>query len=126
MPQDVWTPMITSDHSLRNKSLEGRNKVAHVELLQGLATPVPRYAVSVIYRKQQLKKQKRFSVFQKNKSKTKKSLFLIKYWMRYTINIPPNTKDLTINQTMVAYGNRQKRNSVRASKQLICCDHCNI
>ena len=38
--------------------------------------------------------------------------------MRYVIYTHPNTKDLAINQTMVAYGNRQKRNSVRASKQL--------
>ena len=36
-----------------------------------------------------------------------KSLFLTKYRMRYAIYIPPNTKDLAINQTMVAYGNRQ-------------------
>ena len=27
--------------------------------------------------------------------------------MRYAIFMPPNTKDLAINQTMVAYGNRQ-------------------
>ena len=47
-----------------------------------------------------------------------KSLFLTKYRMRYAIYMPPNTKDLAINQTMVAYGNRQKRNSDRASKQL--------
>ena len=32
MPSDVWTPMITTDHSLRNKSMRRRNKVAHVEL----------------------------------------------------------------------------------------------
>ena len=32
MPHDVWTPMITSNPSLRNKSLRARNKVAHVEL----------------------------------------------------------------------------------------------
>ena len=55
MPQDVWTPMITSDPSLRNKSLRSRNKVAHVELLRGLARPV-----TVIYRNQQRKKQKDF------------------------------------------------------------------
>ena len=41
MPLDVWTPMITNDHSLRNKNLRARNKVAHVELLRGLARPVP-------------------------------------------------------------------------------------
>ena len=67
MPQDVWTPMITSDHSLRNKSLRAHNKVAHVELLRGL---VPRYAVTVIYINQQRKK-KRFFVFQQKNSKAK-------------------------------------------------------
>ena len=67
MPQDVWTPMITSDHSLRNKSLRPRNKVEHVELLPGL---VPRYAVTVIYRNQQRKK-KRFPVLQKKRAKPK-------------------------------------------------------
>ena len=36
-----------------------------------------------------------------------KSLFLLKYRMRYAIYMPPNTKDLVINQTMVACGNRQ-------------------
>ena len=65
MPHDVWTPMKTNDHSLRNKSLRGRNKVAHVELLRELAKPVLRYAVTVIYRNQQRKKQKRFSVLRK-------------------------------------------------------------
>ena len=80
MPQDVWTPMITSDHSLRNKSMRARDKVAHVELLRGL---VPRYAVTVIYRNQQRKK-KRSPVLQKKRAKPKittmfgKSLFLIK------------------------------------------------
>ena len=36
-----------------------------------------------------------------------KSLFLTQYRMRYAIYIPPNTKDLAINLTMVAYGNQQ-------------------
>ena len=72
--------MITSDYSLRNKSLRARNKVAHVELLRGL---VLRYAVTVINRNQQRKK-KRFPVLQKKRAKPKitatfgKSLFLIK------------------------------------------------
>ena len=75
MPQDVWTPMITSDHCLRNKSLRARNKVAHVELLRELARPVPRYAVAVIYRNQQRKKQRIFSVLQKKiKAKNKKNI----------------------------------------------------
>ena len=39
-------------------SLRARNKVAHVELLRGLARPVPRYAVTLTYRNQQRKKQK--------------------------------------------------------------------
>ena len=103
--------MITSDPSLRNKSLRARNKVAHVELLRGLARPVP----ALIYRNQQRTKQEIFSVFRK-KSKPKakkitttfgKLLFLIKYRIRYAIYMPPNTKELAINQTMVTYGNRQ-------------------
>ena len=66
--------MNTNDHSLRNKSLQGRNKVAHVELLGGLARPVPRYAATVIYKNQQRKKQKRLSVLRKKRAelKTKK------------------------------------------------------
>ena len=59
--------MITNDHSIRNKSLRGRNNVAHVELLRGLARPVLRYAVTVIYRNQQRKKQKRFAALRKKK-----------------------------------------------------------
>ena len=35
------------------------------------ARPVPRYAVTVIYRNQQRKKQKRFSVLRKKKNKDK-------------------------------------------------------
>ena len=35
------------------------------------------------------------------------SLFLTQYRMRYAIYIPPNTKYLAINLTMVAYINRQ-------------------
>ena len=108
--------MLTSNPNLHNKSLQARNKVAHVELLRGLARPVPQYAVAVIYRNQQRKKQKRFSVLRKKEQSPKqkkittafgKSLFLIEYRMRYAIYMPPNTKDLAINQTMVAYGNRQ-------------------
>ena len=56
---DASRCMDTNDHKrshLRNKSLRGRNKIAHVELLRGLARPVPRYAVT--YRNQQRKKQK--------------------------------------------------------------------
>ena len=66
-PHDVWTPMITSDNSFRNKSLRARNKVTHVELLQGLARLVPHYAVTVIYRNQQRKKQKNIFSFPKKK-----------------------------------------------------------
>ena len=125
--------MLTSNPSLCNKSLRARNKVAHVELLRGLARPVRRYAVTVTYRNQQRKKQKRFSVLWKKKNKTKnkkitttfrKSLFLIEYRMRYAIYTPPNTKDLAINQTMVAYENRQKmQQRLREQTTPICCDH---
>ena len=116
MSFDVWAPMITSNPSLRNKGLRPRNKVAHVELLRGLAKLVPQYALSVIYKNQQRKKQHRFSVLRKKRAKPKakkitttfgKSLFLIQYRMRYAIYMPPNTKDLAINQTMIVYGNWQ-------------------
>ena len=36
MSLNVWTPMLTSNHSLRNKSMRARKKVARVELLRGL------------------------------------------------------------------------------------------
>ena len=117
------------DHSLRNKSLRARNKVAHVELLRGL---VPRYAVTVIYKNQQRKKKRRFSVLRKKRAKPKtkeltmtfgKSLFQIEYRMRCAIYTPPNTKDLAINQTMVAYGIRQNMTAFAEQITLICCDH---
>ena len=40
MSRGVWTSVLTSNHSHRNKILRARNKVAHVELLRGLARPV--------------------------------------------------------------------------------------
>ena len=98
MPFDVLAPMLPSNPSLRNKSPGARNKVAHVELLRGLARPVPRVAIWC-----------------------EKSLFLIKYRMRYAIYMPSNTKDLAINQTMVAYGNRQNATAFARANE-ICCD----
>ena len=106
---------VTSNPSLCNKSLRARNKVTHVELLRELA-PVPRYAATVIYKNQQRNKQNRFSALRKKGAKLKtkrltatlgKPLFLIKCRMRYAIYMPPNTKVLAINQTMVTCGNRQ-------------------
>ena len=132
MPHDVWTPMISSDHSLRNKSLRGRNKVAHVELLRGLARPVPRYAVIVIYRNQQRKKQKRFCLLRKKRAKAKtkkiattfgKSLFLIKYRMHYAIYMTPNTKDLAINQQMIAIETGKAQQHLHEQTTPVCCDY---
>ena len=133
MPNDVWTPMLTSNPSLRNKSLRARNKITHVELLRGLCRdmlwlwPVDTYNAG----------QKEIFCPQKKKSKAQtkqkcitttcgKSLFLTQYRMRYTIYIPPNTKDLAINLRMVVYGNRQ--NAIRSHEQTtpICCEHWNI
>ena len=112
MPFDVWTPMITSDHSLRNKSLRTRNKVTHVEILRGLCRNMLRlWSIET-----NNARKKRFFVLRKNRAKLKNKkitatfgmlLFLIKYRMRYAIYMLPNTKDLAINHTMVAYGNRQ-------------------
>ena len=47
-----------------------------------------------------------------------KSLFITQYRMRYAIYIPLNAKDLTIELTMLAYGNRQNVIKLRTSKQL--------
>ena len=49
-----------------------------------------------------------------------KSLFLTKYWMQYAIYIPPNTKEITINLMMVAYGNQHHATTfLRALKHLM-------
>ena len=134
MPPDIWTPMLTSKPSLRNKSLRARNKFAHVEVLRGLARPVPQYAVTVTYRNQKCKKKKDFQSSKKEQGqKTKKrtttfgkSLSLIKYRMHYTVYTPPNTKDLAINQAMVACGNQQTATAVQEQSTPIFCDHWNI
>ena len=60
--------MITSEHSLRNKSLRARNKVAHVELLRGL---VMRYAVAVIYKNQNARKKQEFLSSEKEEQSKK-------------------------------------------------------
>ena len=63
MPYDVWTPMITINLSLRNKSLRARNKVAHVEVLQGLCRDIEtdnaghKKKISVVRKKEQSQKQ---------------------------------------------------------------------
>ena len=97
--------MITSDHSLGNKSLRARNKVAHVELV-----PVPQYAVTVTYGniKVFLSSEKRAKLETKNfNTDFRKVFFLTKYRMCYAIYTPPNTKGLAINQTMSVYENWQ-------------------
>ena len=114
--RDASRCMDNNEHKRSQPSQQKPARSQHVELLRGLARPVPRYAVTVIYRNQQRNKQKRFFVIRKKRAKLKtkkitktfgKSLFLLKYRMRYAIYMPPNTKDLAMNQTMVAYGNRQ-------------------
>ena len=57
--------MLTSNPSLRNKSLRARNKVAHIELLRVDVRLVPRYAVTAIYGNRERSMQKIFSVFRK-------------------------------------------------------------
>ena len=128
MPFDVWTQMIENDHSLCKKNLRARNKVAHVELLRGLARPVPRFAVTVTYRNQERKKQERFSELRKKgvKLKTKKNnddflkvvicdLRASKYKRHRN---KPNDGCLW---------KPAKRNSVCAEQTTpICCDHWNI
>ena len=121
MPQDVWTPMITSNLSIRNKSLRARNKVARVDLLRGLCRYMlwlwPVGTDNAGHKKIFCPPKKKQSSKQKNVTTTfGKPLFLTQYWMRYVIYIPPNTKDLTINLAMIAYGNRQNETTfARAS-----------
>ena len=121
MSRNLWTPMITSNSSLRNKNLRAHNKVAHVEFLRGNARPVPRYVVTVTYKNQHRRTQKKYFLSSKNRAKLKtknitstfgKTLFLTKYWMRYAIYMPPNK------QNDGCLWKPAKRNSVRASKQL--------
>ena len=120
MPQDVWTPMTTSDNSLRNKSLRARSKVAHVELLRGL---VLRCAVTVIYRNQQRKKPKKSSVFRKIKESQKQkktttfgaSLFLIESDTQFNASKYKRPRNKPNDGCL---WKPAKRNSVRASKQL--------
>ena len=85
MPSDIWTPMFTNNHSLCNKSLRARSKVARVV---GNARLVPRYVVTSTYGNQERKIQKIFSVFQKIRARLMnnfitttfgKSLFLTQY-----------------------------------------------
>ena len=108
--------MLTNNPSLRNKTFHARINVAHVKPFRGVARLVPRYAVTAIYGNRERIIQKIFSDLQKKRAKPKnnfittpfeKSLFVTQYRMRYPISIPPNTKDLTIELTMVAYGNQQ-------------------
>ena len=87
------------------------------KLMLIIARRVPRCSVTVTYRNQQRRTQKRFSVLRKKEQILKakknvtttfgKSWFLTWCRMRYAIYIPPNTKDLAINLWMPAYGNRQ-------------------
>ena len=81
-------------------------KVAHVELFQGDARLVPRYAVTATYGNQERKVQKIFSALREQRAKSRNN-FITQYRMRYTIYIPLNAKDLTVDLTMHPYGNQQ-------------------
>ena len=98
--------MITSNHGLRNKSLRARNKVAHVELLRDLCRDML-WLWSIETNNARNKKDFLSSEKKIMTTTFGKSIFIIKYRMRYAIYMPPDTKDLAITQTMVAYGNRQ-------------------
>ena len=105
MSLDVWTPLLTSNPSIRNKNLRARNKVAHVELLRGLwpvgtDNPGQKQIFCPPKKKAKLKTKNITTTFGK-------PLFLTQYRMRYPIYIPPNTKNLAINLMMIAYGNQQ-------------------
>ena len=107
--------MITAITALATKACELATKSHMLNFCKGLRG-LCRDMLWLFYRNQQRKKQKIFSVLRKERAKLKtkrittafgKSLFLIKYRMRYAINMPPNTKYLAMKRTMVAYVNRQ-------------------
>ena len=138
MSLDILAPMLTSNPSLRNESLRARKKVAHVELLRGDARLEPRFAATATNgnRERSVQNKKYFLISQKRAKPRKifiattfgKSLFITQHRMRYAISIPLNAKDLTIELTMVAYGNRKNAtkfarannsNLLRALKHII-------
>ena len=86
------------------------NKVAHVELLRGLRCSTlwlwPIETNKAGDKKDFLSSEKKAKLKAKKIIATfGKSLFVTKCRMRYAIYMPPNPKDLAINQTMVAHGN---------------------
>ena len=112
MPSNRWTPMLRNNLSLCNKSLRARINVAHVEFFRGLARPVPGYSVTATYRNRACRIQNIFLKIAKPRNNFiatafGKSLFITQYRMRYAICMPLNKKDLTLELTMFAYGNRQ-------------------
>ena len=132
MSLNVWTPMLTSNPSLRNKNLRARNKVAHVELLRGDARLVPRYALIATYGNCESSIQQNFQSFGKRikirncfvTTTFGQLLFITQYRMRYAISMPLNAKGFTIELTMVAYENRQKtQQSSHEQTTPIYCEH---
>ena len=104
--------MLTNNPSLRNKSLQARNMLNFYKSLRGLCRDMlwlwPIETDNAGYKKYFLSSKKKTKLKRKNIPTTfGKLLFLTEYRMSYEIYTPPNTKDLAINQTMVAYGNRQ-------------------
>ena len=114
---DVRTPLLTSNPSLCNKSLRARN-IEHISnfcdglgsLCRDMLWLWPIETDNANHKKIFLSSEKNKLILkQKNLTATfGKSLFQTKYRMRYAIYVLQKTKDLAINQTMVAYGNRQK------------------
>ena len=67
--------MLTSNPSLRNKSLRARNKIPHVELLRGDARLVPRYAMTATYGNRKRSIQKKIFCLSEKKSSTKELFY---------------------------------------------------
>ena len=76
MPFNVWTPMLTSNPSLRNKSLRVCNEVTRVELLREIVRPVLQYPVSVTYNG----KHKKFFCFSKKRAKPTVKVLTVLPW----------------------------------------------
>ena len=109
---NVWTPMLTSNPSHRNKGCELATMLHMLNFCEACATiccdcdlwePIKQVTkkISVLQKKVQSSKQKNVTTtFGKSLFY---SLLVTQYRMSYTNYIPPKTKDLVINLTMVVY-----------------------
>ena len=135
--RDASRCMDTNQHKRSQPSQQRPARSQQSRTCWTFARPVPQYAVTVIYRNQQHKKQKRFSVLRKKKGKAKNKKnnddfrkVVISDWIPDALRDlhgskyqrprnKPNTRWLPMET-----GKAQQR--LREQTTPICCDHWNI